>query len=58
MKILVTGHGGYIGSILTQMLVQSGHQVVGIDIRPLCEMHLWIERRCTNTAASTATFES
>jgi nucleoside-diphosphate-sugar epimerase len=32
MKILVTGHGGYIGTILTQMLLQSGHQVVGIDI--------------------------
>jgi nucleoside-diphosphate-sugar epimerase len=32
MKILVTGHSGYIGSILTQMLVESGHQVMGIDI--------------------------
>jgi nucleoside-diphosphate-sugar epimerase len=32
MKVLVTGHGGYIGSILTQMLIQSGHQVVGVDI--------------------------
>jgi nucleoside-diphosphate-sugar epimerase len=32
MKILVTGHTGYIGSVLTQMLVQSGHQVTGIDI--------------------------
>lgn len=32
MKILVTGHSGYIGTILTQMLLKSGHQVVGIDI--------------------------
>src|SRR5258708_37762768 len=32
MKILVTGHSGYIGTILSQMLLQSGHQVVGIDI--------------------------
>jgi nucleoside-diphosphate-sugar epimerase len=32
MKILVTGHNGYIGTILTQTLRQSGHQVVGIDI--------------------------
>jgi nucleoside-diphosphate-sugar epimerase len=32
MKILVTGHSGYIGTILTQTLRQSGHQVVGIDI--------------------------
>ena len=32
MKVLVTGHSGYIGTILSQMLVQSGHEVVGIDI--------------------------
>ena len=32
MKILVTGHSCYIGTILTQMLLKSGHQVVGIDI--------------------------
>ena len=32
MKILITGHSGYIGTILTQMLLKSGHQVVGIDI--------------------------
>src|SRR6266704_6985516 len=31
MKVLVTGHRGYIGTILTQMLIESGHQVVGID---------------------------
>src|SRR5262245_59398201 len=31
MRILVTGHTGYIGTILTQLLLQSGHQVVGID---------------------------
>lgn len=31
MKILVTGHTGYIGTILTRMLLQSGHQVVGVD---------------------------
>lgn len=31
MKILVTGHTGYIGTILTRMLLQAGHQVVGID---------------------------
>ncbi len=31
MKILVTGHSGYIGTILTQLLLESGHQVVGID---------------------------
>ena len=31
MRVLVTGHLGYIGTILTPMLVQAGHQVVGIE---------------------------
>jgi len=31
MHILVTGDRGYIGVILTQMLIDNGHQVTGID---------------------------
>jgi nucleoside-diphosphate-sugar epimerase len=31
MKILVTGHDGYIGTILTPMLAAAGHEVVGLD---------------------------
>ncbi len=31
MKVLVTGHLGYIGTILTPMLVARGHEVVGFD---------------------------
>ena len=31
MKILVTGHLGYIGTILTPMLLERGHDVVGLD---------------------------
>ena len=31
MRVLVTGHLGYIGTILTPMLVQAGHEVVGLD---------------------------
>src|SRR4051812_36397163 len=31
MKILVTGHLGYIGTILTPMLLKKGHEVVGMD---------------------------
>jgi nucleoside-diphosphate-sugar epimerase len=31
MKVLVTGHDGYIGVILTPMLERAGHQVVGLD---------------------------
>jgi nucleoside-diphosphate-sugar epimerase len=31
MRVLVTGNLGYIGTIMTPMLVQSGHEVVGLD---------------------------
>ena len=31
MKIAVTGAGGYIGSVLTEKLLKSGHSVWGID---------------------------
>ncbi len=30
-RVLVTGHLGYIGTILTPLLVASGHDVVGLD---------------------------
>ena len=31
MRVLVTGHLGYIGTVLTPMLIKAGHDVVGID---------------------------
>jgi nucleoside-diphosphate-sugar epimerase len=31
MKILVTGHRGYIGAVMVPMLLQAGHEVVGLD---------------------------
>lgn len=31
MRVLVTGHLGYIGTVLTPMLVRAGHDVVGLD---------------------------
>ena len=31
MRVCVTGHEGYIGSVLTRMLLGAGHDVTGID---------------------------
>jgi nucleoside-diphosphate-sugar epimerase/SAM-dependent methyltransferase len=31
MRVLVTGHRGYIGTVLTPMLKAAGHEVAGID---------------------------
>ena len=33
MRVLVTGHDGYIGTVLTPMLKAAGHEVVGLDSR-------------------------
>ena len=31
MRVLVTGHQGYIGTVLVPLLVGDGHEVVGLD---------------------------
>ncbi len=31
MRVLVTGHKGYIGTVLTPMLLERGYEVVGLD---------------------------
>ena len=31
MRVLVTGHNGYIGSVLVPMLKRAGHDIVGLD---------------------------
>src|SRR4029077_13407454 len=31
MRVLVTGHLGYIGTVLIPMLLRAGHEVVGLD---------------------------
>jgi len=31
MRVLITGHNGYIGSVLTPLVQKAGHQVVGLD---------------------------
>lgn len=33
MKVLVTGHDGYIGSVMVPVLQSAGHEVVGLDSR-------------------------
>jgi nucleoside-diphosphate-sugar epimerase len=33
MKVLVTGHDGYIGAVLTPLVTEAGHEVVGLDSR-------------------------
>ena len=33
MRVLVTGHDGYIGAVLVPMLQRSGHEVTGLDCR-------------------------
>ncbi|MBE2220084.1 MAG: SDR family oxidoreductase [Anaerolineae bacterium] len=31
MKVLVTGHNGYVGTVMMPMLIAGGHDVVGLD---------------------------
>jgi len=31
MRVLLTGHLGYIGSVMTPMLLKAGHDVIGLD---------------------------
>lgn len=31
MKVLVTGHKGYIGSVMVPILIRAGHEVIGCD---------------------------
>ena len=31
MRLLLTGHLGYIGTIMTPLLLKEGHEVVGLD---------------------------
>jgi len=31
MRVLLTGHQGYLGTVMLQRLIQAGHEVVGLD---------------------------
>ncbi len=45
MRVLVTGHRGYIGSVLSPMLVEHGIDVVGVDAGYFAECTLVPDRR-------------
>ena len=32
MKIIVTGHDGYIGAVMVPLLQEAGHELVGLDV--------------------------
>jgi nucleoside-diphosphate-sugar epimerase len=31
MRVLITGHNGYLGSVMVEVLQSLGHEVVGLD---------------------------
>ena len=31
MRVLLTGHDGYIGSVMTEVLREAGHEITGLD---------------------------
>ncbi len=31
MRVLITGHNGYVGTVMTPLLLAAGHEVVGLD---------------------------
>jgi nucleoside-diphosphate-sugar epimerase len=42
VRVLVTGHNGYIGTVLAPMLQRAGHEVVGLD-------SYWFDKDCSLT---------
>ena len=40
MRVLVTGHLGYIGTVMVPVLVKAGHQVIGLDSNLYEQLHI------------------
>jgi nucleoside-diphosphate-sugar epimerase len=40
-RVLVTGHAGYIGSVLSTILIAEGHEVVGLDTYYFEDCRFW-----------------
>ena len=51
MRVLVTGHLGYMGTIMVPMLLKAGHEVVGLDSDLYAELHLCRGRQYHGGAA-------
>jgi nucleoside-diphosphate-sugar epimerase len=56
MKVLLTGHQGYIGSVGSAMIKEAGHEVVGLDtglLRAVISASLPLRfLRCVRTSAT------
>ena len=39
MRVLLTGHDGYIGAVMIPMLQEAGHEVVGMDSHCTASAH-------------------
>jgi dTDP-4-dehydrorhamnose reductase len=55
MKVLVTGHDGYIGSVMVPMLQAAGHEVVGLDAGWFDGCDFGRPIRSPNSASTSAT---
>ena len=42
MKVLLTGHNGYIGSVMSAKLQEAGHEVVGLDTNFFADCNLGV----------------
>ncbi len=41
MRVLLTGHQGYLGTVMAPLLADAGHDVVGLDAAPCSPTACW-----------------